>query len=516
METFGSFQSRDSQVASLDNQLPQQKDFTPQASNTLWYLLIFLAIALFLRLAVFLSFPSIYWADEIFQTQEPAHRLTYGTGVIPWEYLLGLRSWVLPAVIAVIMKCTAWLAPGSSGYIFGTAFFFSLLSLTVVWFAFSWGRQYFGMQYALLAAFTTTIWFELINFGPRALNELIAGNLFLPAIYLGSLKPDQKPESKWRLVLIGMLLGLTVCLRMQFGLAVVVAGIWILSRDWKVRLLPVTLGIAIVVMVFGIVDAITWSYPFYSYYAYLRENIVHHRASGFGVLPWYYLLLSLFIHAGPLPIFALLGVRRSPILGWISLAVLFPHLLIGHKEFRFIYPVLPLLLTLASIGLIDFLQFLERKTKFHPPLQARLLIAASFVLACSLVLASQFPRWDKARGGLRAFSRLSEDPRACGVAVFKVHWWDTGGYTYLHRPVPMFFFPSFNDADSVAQSFNRIVAPDSTAVPLQGYTPSSCRDGVCVYQREGSCQAGGAQYEINEILKQEEFETNETLKHKEE
>jgi phosphatidylinositol glycan class B len=490
--------------ASLINQPPRQNDFTPLPRRILWYLITFLAVAFFLRMVVFLSFPSIYWADEIFQTQEAAHRLTYGVGVITWEFRLGARSWVLPAVIAGLMKSTAWLGSGSSGYIFATAFFFSLLSLTVVWFAFSWCRQYFGMQYALLAGFTTTMWYELVHFGARSLNELVASHLFLPAIYLGSLKPDQKPESKWRLLLIGMLLGLTVCLRMQFGPAVLVVGLWILSRDWKVRFLPVSFGILIVVMIFGTVDAITWSVPFYSYYAYFRENIIHHRAAGFGVLPWYYYLSALFIHTGPLPIFALMGLRRSPILGWVCLAVLFPHLLVAHKEFRYIYPVLPLLLTLAAIGQIDFLQFLERKTKGQLSPQERLLIAASFVLACSLALASQFPRWDKARGGIRAFSRLSLDSQACGVAVVKVHWWDTGGYTYLHRPIPIFIFSNISDAESVTQTFNRVVAPESTGVPVQGYSPFSCRDGVCVYRREGSCQAGGAEYQINEILKQED------------
>jgi hypothetical protein len=38
------------------------------------------------------------------------------------------------------------------------------------------------MQYALLAAFTTAIWYELINFGPRALIELIAGCFYQPFI----------------------------------------------------------------------------------------------------------------------------------------------------------------------------------------------------------------------------------------------------------------------------------------------------------------------------------------------
>jgi len=484
----------------LLSQSPPRKDFASLPRDPSWYLLTFLAIALLLRVVVFHLAPSIYWADEIFQTQEPAHRLAYGPGMITWEYRLGMRSWLLPGIISGIMKCTAWLGPGSSGYVFGIALFFSLLSLTVVWFAFSWCRKYFGMQYALLAAFTTTIWFELINFGPRALIELIAGNLLLPAIYLGSLEQDQKPGSKWRLLLVGLLLGLTVCLRIQFAPVVLLAGLWIMSRDWKVRLIPVVSGIFVVVFIFGILDAITWSFPFYSYYAYFQENILHHRAAEFGVLPWHYFFTTLFVHTGPLPIFALIGVRRSPILGWICLAILLPHSLIAHKEFRYIYPVLPLMLTLAAIGLIDFLQFLERKTEWRLSPQVRLVTAASFVLACSIGLASQFPRWDKARGGLRAFSRLSLDSQACGVAVFKVDWWDTGGYTYLHRPIPVFFFPSFAVAGSANQTFNRVVAPEFTVVSLPGYAPSNCQDGVCVYRREGSCGPGVSQYEINQYL----------------
>jgi hypothetical protein len=478
-----------------------QKESRLQRIDPLWCLLAFLVTALFLRLAVFLLFPSIYWADEIFQTQEAGHRIAYGTGVIPWEFQLGARSWVLPAVIAAIMKSTAWLGSGSSGYIFGTAFFFSLISLTAVWFAFAWCRRYFGLQYALLAAFSTTIWYELINFGPRALNEVVAGNFLLPAVYLGSLQPDDGKENRSRLFLSGALLGLAVGLRMQFGPAVLVAGLWILSRNWRPRLLPVTLGVLLAVTVFGIADELTWSYPFYSYYSYFRVNMVQHRAAGFGVLPWYYYLSALIVHAGPLPIFALFGVRRSPILGWISLAVVFPHSLIAHKEFRFIYPLLPILLILAAIGLIDFLHFLERQTGFHLSEKSRLYTGASFVLTCSLVLASQFPRWNKARGALRAFSYLSEDTKACGVGVLDVNWWDTGGYTYLHRPIPIFLFPNVRDADSLVPAFNRMVAPESTAAPLPGYAPSRCQNGVCVYRREGWCQSGGTAYQINEILK---------------
>jgi GPI mannosyltransferase 3 len=478
-----------------------QKGFSLEESHAFRYLWIFLAIALVLRVAVFLLVPSIYWPDEIFQYQEPAHRLAFGIGVVPWEFRLGVRSWALPALIAGIMKCTAWLSAGSAGYIFGICLFFSLLSLTVVWFSYSWCRQYLGMQYALLAGFTTAIWWELILFGPRTFSEVVAGNLFLPAIYLGSLKQDEKPEGKWRLLFIGLLLGLTVSLRVQFGPPVLFVGLWIMSRDWRRRFLPIASGILIAVLIFGFVDAITWSYPFYSYFAYFRENILYHRAAQNGTNPWYFYIRKLSVHTAPMWIFALVGVRRSPILGWICLAVLIPHLLVGHKEYRFIYPVLPLLLTLAAIGLIDSLQFLERKTIFHPSQQVNLLLAAGFVLACSLGLASQYRHWNTARGELRAFNRLSRDEQACGVAIWKLDWMDAGGYTHLHRPIPMFVFRHLDEAVSIAGTFNRVVAPESTSVPIQSYSLASCRDGVCVYQREGTCQAGGTEYEINNVLK---------------
>ena len=487
----------------MNSNPPPEKDLAQQSTSAFSYLLLFLVVALVLRIAIFRFFPSIYWADEIFQTQEPAHRLAFGPGIITWEYRLGMRSWFLPLVIAGIMKCTAWLAPGSGGYLFAIALFFSLVSLSVVWFAFAWCREHFGLQYALLAAFTAAIWFELINFGPRALIEVIAGNLFLPAIYWGSLDPAKWPQSKWRFFLIGLLLGLTVCLRIQFGPAVLLAGLWIISRDWKTRFLSISSGIFLAVLTFGLLDTVTWGFPFYSYVAYFRENILFHKAAQFSVLPWYYYFVALLIHTGPLAPFALVGLRRSPILGWISLAVLLPHSLIAHKEFRYIYPVLPLLLTLASIGLVDSLRALARWTKWRSNPQIRGIIAAVLVLACSLALASEFRRWHKAAGGLQTFGRLSVDSQACGLAIYQVHWWDTGGYTYLHRAIPIFLFSTGNDLNSTAGSFNRIVAPETVGQPLPDYSVQSCSSGVCVYQRSGPCQANDSQFEVNNYLKQE-------------
>jgi GPI mannosyltransferase 3 len=64
--------------------------------------LVVLAIAL--RLEPILVEPSAVWPDEIFQASEPAHRLVYGSGLVAWEFQLGVRSWLLPGVIAALME----------------------------------------------------------------------------------------------------------------------------------------------------------------------------------------------------------------------------------------------------------------------------------------------------------------------------------------------------------------------------------------------------------------------------
>jgi hypothetical protein len=92
------------------------------------------------------------------------------------------------------------------------------------------------MQYALLAAFTTAISYELINFGPRALIELIAAaSTSHLSRFFGTRSKAGKQVATWRLLLIGLLLGLTVCLCIQFAPAVLLAGLWIMSRDWNSR-----------------------------------------------------------------------------------------------------------------------------------------------------------------------------------------------------------------------------------------------------------------------------------------
>src|SRR5271157_272291 len=72
-------------------------------------LLGFMLIGLFLRVGAAIKFPNVNHTDEIVETQEPAHRLAYGYGVVAWEWRQGARSWVFPAFLAAVMRSTEWI-----------------------------------------------------------------------------------------------------------------------------------------------------------------------------------------------------------------------------------------------------------------------------------------------------------------------------------------------------------------------------------------------------------------------
>ena len=66
-----------------------------------------LALGAAYRLYVAFTDDGIFWPDEIYQSLEPAHRLVFGYGLVPWEFIEGARNWTLPGFIAALLKFSA-------------------------------------------------------------------------------------------------------------------------------------------------------------------------------------------------------------------------------------------------------------------------------------------------------------------------------------------------------------------------------------------------------------------------
>jgi GPI mannosyltransferase 3 len=470
---------------------------TRRRAILVWMVLLSFAIAL--RLGLAFGFPNIFFPDEVFQTLEPAHRLAYGYGVIPWEWRLGVRSWVFPTFLAGIMRLTEWLGTGSIGYLRGTEIALSLLSLIAVWFGYAWAKRASGTPAAAIAALACTFYFGLVYFAPKALTEVVAAHIMLPGLYLGVYA--QKPEERKRLFLAGVLCGLAACLRVHLLPALIFAMAYFCWPRWRQRVPAVAAGAAVPALIFGAADWMTWSYPWRSYLGNFMANVVSGTGKLSTVQPWYWYAAALVILLGPAILLLFHGVRRSPFLAIFCAIIVVSHSFFAHKEIRYLYPILAPAIVLASIGVADLLKEIRGRGRILATPRRIAVAGAAVMLICSALMAAWCADWCKTRWGAAAFDRIGRETEVCGVGMYRVIWWESGGYAHLHRNVPILMVADEAELKSQASSFNALIAPrNASAVPSE-FAPSQCWKGVCLFERAGSCTAPREDAELNAYLK---------------
>lgn len=255
-----------------------------------------------------------------------------------------------------------------------------------------------------------------------------------------------------------------------------------------------TLGLLVPVAGFGFADAITWSYPFESFVRYFWINLVQGRSAMYGTDPWYWCLgVSLPVALGPIVILAFFGLRRSAFLSWLALILLASHSVIPHKEARFLYALWPIAITLAAMGMVDLAAAVNARRE--SPLSSRAVVLACLSLpVISLAgVGTGYHYFGPVSGSMSVFDRLSRDSTVCGVGMVKLLWVDPGGYTHLHRNVPIVFLPAESE-------MNQMVSAGTLAHPPVGFVLQGCWNKGCLYQRLGTCAPAGDD-EMNAMLK---------------
>jgi hypothetical protein len=463
-------------------------------------LTVFAAFCFHFAMATF--FPSLAWADEIFQTLEQGHRLVFGYGVVPWEFRDGVRSWVLPALLGVVMRGTSFLGSGSSGYLIGIRLFLSACSVVPVGIAVAWARRE-KLAYPWIAGAATAVWFELVYLSAKALTEVFAAYAVAAALYACIVaREDEKSRAA---IWAGVLWGLAVALRVHLAPAALVAVVWTCRKDarlWK-QLVPPA---AAVVLAFGLVDWVTWKYPFQSYWSNFYVNMVEGKAATFGVAPpWEYLQsMAVVWGVGGLVLVALagLGFKRWPLLGLVALTLLVEHSAIAHKEYRFLAPFFVLVVIAAGLTLA---RLVESK-------RALGLAACVAFIGASVDGARRFdfrdlppkpheglppfPIWTLRSGELRAYEYLSKEDSVCGIASAGCGWGWTGGYTYLHKNVPMFDIRTKTELKQYENSFNYLITIADNGSEIGPFKMQTCWGQLCMYRRDGPCESPGS-YTIN-------------------
>jgi hypothetical protein len=471
--------------------------------NGIGWLIALLIIGFVARLVLAVVFPSSHHPDEIFQYWEQGYRLVYDAGIIPWEYHEGIRSWVVPGFIAGVIWVVEALGGSNALWRFLVQCILSAASLSIVVTAFFWARRLSGLGAAIFAALVASVWFEFLYFSAKPLTEVIAAAAIFPAAYLLCAVPN--PSVKVR-VWGGALLGATLVLRFHLAPMVLVIGLaHLLHTPWR-KWWPQVISGLLVVLAGGILDWVTLGAPFQSIWLNFSINIFEGIAAGFGTSPifWYFILFanSWVGIAVPILILYLIGFRRSPLLFVAPLAIILALSLIGHKEYRFVYPTIPFVLTLVVVVGADIFALVTR-TLTESKRRLTFITASCALVLISINLAAHDGFWVnfvRKADQISAFEKIGKVEGLCGVALGNMHWAATAGVSRIGKPIPVYWLNSTQEAEAISSAFNAIeYDKNKWPKPEAPYEFLGCYDNVCIAARPGGCTPH-PEVELNTVL----------------
>jgi len=467
-----------------------------------------LGVAFALRLGVYLFVPNIHWPDEIYQVMEPAHRLTFGDGAVSWEWALGIRSWLLPGLVAGLMELGRLLGKSPTLINLPVALFMAGAACVPVLCGYGWGRHFFGRIGGFIAGGVGAVWIDLVYMATHTLNEVVAADCLVAALYLGY-PGEGRIISRRRLFETGAMLGLTFAFRFHLVPALAVASVGICGTrrgfaPWRTLIA----GASVPVLALALLDWWTLGAPLQSVLLNFWLNIGmgfsdEAGTSSFAVvfaLPLYVWGFAAII----VLVTMFFGARHLPFVFFVMLTIFVTHALIPHKEYRFIYPAIPLIMILSGLGTADLVSRLRIAHSAPPSMRwtmagGGLLIwsAVSLWIAESPVFHSP---WTRARAHLAAFRFMSTMPELCGVGLYGVRWMVTPGQSGLPPSVPLYQSSEPRLAHDAA-SFNFILARQRAPVPDGRYKRLDCFAGdesdrgtwiihLCVWRRDGGCEPG--------------------------
>ena len=455
--------------------------------------LIIVGAAALLRAGLAWYDHSVFWPDEIHQSLEQAHRAVFGYGLIPWEFRDGARSWVFPGVIAALWKVADVLGVESSLVLVMLARLSMVASsVAAIWFATKLAAASKGPRAALAVAVILATLPPSVVFSYRAMSETASASLVVIAAWLWSQR-NQRAS-----MLAGLSIGLACFLRYQNGLfAIIFAAAILMQRRWRDALVFCGAG-GVVALLGGLLDWATWGRPFHSLLTYVEFNLIVGGASSFGVEPFTFYFSTLWSSTGPALILLAacfcLGALVEPVLAGAVVAFVLAHSLLPHKEFRFLVPCLPLFAAVAGIGVERVLSRLPAGRIVGPA--SAVALTGIFAFGLRHLTYEQMGQylgteraslsvWKSEEEPTLLLAEAGERQDLCGVAVLKSRAAFTGGYTYLHRDVPLLYQSELCSAAPA----NYVVAPvdyDPQTLP-SAYTLERQRGSWGLFRREGTC-----------------------------
>lgn len=337
------------------------------------HLILYFSIAAILYVLAAVIEPRYTHPDQHFQTLEFANLKLHSQSpdFFPWEYQEKIRPWLQPYLYVEIMRGLTAVGVDNpfthdrvirllSGAL-------SLAANILFCITLSWWLPLSAQKKWLAIVFSLFCVFPVLH--TRTSAENLSGTfmlLSLAAMFLLR-KPDPRDKSttvrsglftgKFEfspegLVLSAICLGLMFQFRYQMGAISVALFLWMvlvakvpirhLALYWAVFGFVAVAGVGLDSMGYGSFQIVPWNY--------FRSNVLNGMADAFGVQPWHFYLTKPIEEPAVviLVLCVLIFWVTYPLnlLTWMTLLFVVEHSLIGHKEIRFLLPVIHLCLAM--------------------------------------------------------------------------------------------------------------------------------------------------------------------------
>jgi glycosyl transferase family 22 (putative mannosyltransferase) len=328
---------------------------------------IFFSIAAVIYIVASIFGTTYFHPDQHYQTLEWADFKRTGANedALPWEYTRAVRSWLLPYIYMNILDASEAIGitnPFMQDRVIRllTAAF-GLTTLMLFCVTTAWWLPLKGQRRLLVAIVPLTA--LLPNLMTRTGSETFS-SIFMMLAFVALFLLRKNPEpvdankraepfvgkmefSTEGLILSGICIALAFDFRYQSGPAFLVLGFWMLlvARTRISQLLIFVFAVIIALALAMSLDTLGYGQFEFVPWNNIQANIFDGIAAKFGVEPWYFYFVVLSSNpiGASLVVALILFLLRFP-LNLLNLFVWFffiQHMLIDHKEARFVFPLIP-------------------------------------------------------------------------------------------------------------------------------------------------------------------------------
>ena len=477
-----------------------------EESEPVWkFFPLVLALAFAVRAAVALSGDFLLHPDEVMQYLEPAHRLVFGNGITFWEFFYGARSWLIPGFVAGILKAFDLVGLGEPRwYVGGVELVFCAISLAIPAAMYFFARRHFSEAAARVSLVAGAFWYELVSLAHKPMTEFVATALLLALLALCARPSLERAGTVWLCAALAVLAG---AIRVQYApLALLLLGVVFVRTEKKAQLAVAT---GLFVFTVGVFDGITWDgLLFHSYRANFLVNlalgeVLSEDFAAYLRPPYQYLAWLWTASAGLTAlclVAALCNLRRHAFLLALIALILLMHSAQVHKEYRFIFVVIPLGLMVGANVLVNVWD------RVGHPFLVRGLAAAVFVSVSIAGILHALPYQESVHAGFRvdawtlryihdhdpvfaAYRYLARNPEVKGVAHVDRGYYELAGYYHLHRKVPFYDRETvglldLKDPSAVSARVSHIVAQAGREPKIAGYSLDKEFGNIRILKRE--------------------------------